>query len=31
MKVTYEIWKESDVPPRLVIKNCIPDEPLKLK
>ncbi len=29
MKVTYEIWKESDVPPRLVIKNCIPDAPLK--
>jgi hypothetical protein len=29
MKATYEIWKESDVPPRLVIKNIIPDSPLK--
>jgi hypothetical protein len=29
MKATYEIWKESDIPPRLVIKNWIPDSGLK--
>jgi hypothetical protein len=29
MKATYEIWKESDIPPKLVIKNLIPDSGLK--
>jgi hypothetical protein len=29
MKATYEIWKETDVPPRLVIKNCVLDSELK--
>lgn len=29
MKATYEIWKESDVPPKLSIKNCVLDSELK--
>ncbi len=29
MKATYEIWKQSDVPPKLVIKNCVLDSELE--
>ena len=29
MKATYEIWKVSDSPPKIAIKNWIPDSELK--
>jgi hypothetical protein len=30
MKATYEIWKVSDVPPKIAIKNCVLESELEL-